>query len=168
MIKYVPELTSVVIEEIPDFLTLAVEVSRCKGRCEGCHSPFLRDDVGEELTEGVIDKLFEDNFGINCFLFLGEGDDPAALLRLADYIRSAHAVKVALYSGREDVEPEFWEAFDFIKTGPYIASLGPLNKPGTNQRLYSVVHKGAGQIEKTDITSRLQHRGLDPILNAKK
>ncbi len=167
MIKYIPELTSVVIEEIPDRLTLALEISRCKGRCEGCHSPFLREDIGENLTEEVIDKLLEENFGINCVLFLGEGDDPAALLRLADYVRTAHNLEVALYSGREDVEPEVWAAFDYVKVGPYIAGKGPLNKPGTNQRLYHLAHKGAGQIEKTDITFRLQHRGLDPILNGK-
>ena len=83
MLKYVPEMTSVVLEEIPDRLTLAVEVSNCRGNCPGCHSPFLREDVGEELTAEVIDRLVGDNFGVNCFLFLGEGRDPAALLALA-------------------------------------------------------------------------------------
>ena len=47
MIKYVPEMTSVVMEEIPDKVTLAVDISNCTGLCEGCHSPFLRKDVGE-------------------------------------------------------------------------------------------------------------------------
>ena len=35
MLKYVPEMTSVVLEEIPDRLTLAVEVSNCRGNCPG-------------------------------------------------------------------------------------------------------------------------------------
>lgn len=30
MIKYVPEMTSVVLEEIPDRVTLAVDISNCK------------------------------------------------------------------------------------------------------------------------------------------
>lgn len=161
MIKYVPEMTSVVIEEIPDMLTLAVDISNCGGKCVDCHSPFLRTDTGEELTEKIINKLLSDNFGINCFLFLGEGNDNAALLKLADYIRSVHGIKVALFSGREDVEKEIWDAFDYVKTGPYIPEKGPLNKMSTNQRLYKVEHKGYGHYIKTDITHRFWNRGLD-------
>ena len=79
MIKYVPELTDVVLEEIPDRVTLAVEISNCQGNCIGCHSPFLKKDLGKELTPEVIDALLKDNFGVNCFLLLGEGSDPEAL-----------------------------------------------------------------------------------------
>ena len=35
MIKYVKEMTSVVMEEIPDRVTLAVDISNCRGNCEG-------------------------------------------------------------------------------------------------------------------------------------
>ena len=68
MIKYVPQLTSVVLEEIPDRVTLAVEISHCRGNCPGCHSPFLKEDIGEELTPAIIDALVRDNFGVDCFL----------------------------------------------------------------------------------------------------
>ena len=141
MLKYVPEMTSVVLEEIPDRLTLAVEVSNCRGNCPGCHSPFLREDVGEELTAEVIDRLVGDNFGVNCFLFLGEGRDPAALLALAAHVRSL-GLAVALYSGREDLEDALWEAFDYVKVGPYRAECGPLNARTTNQRLYRALAEG--------------------------
>ena len=75
MIKYVPELTDVVLEEIPDKVTLAVEISNCRGSCIGCHSPFLKQDIGVELTPDAVDRLIADNFGVNCFLLLGEGND---------------------------------------------------------------------------------------------
>ena len=150
MLKYIPELTDTVIEEIPDRVTLAVEISNCRGNCPGCHSPFLKDDIGEELTPIVIDKLITDNFGINCFLFLGEGRDSDMLLALARYIRNTYpAIEVAVYSGREKVDEEFYDIFDFVKTGPYIEALGPLNKRTTNQRLY---YHGK------DITSRFWKR----------
>ena len=137
MIKYVPELTDVVIEEIPDKVTLAVEISNCPGNCPGCHSPFLKEDIGKELTPQVIDRLIAENFGINCFLMLGEGQAPEALRTLARHVRSAHPnVEVALYSGRKSVEDDIFELFDYVKVGPYIEEAGPLNKPGTNQRLY--------------------------------
>ena len=131
-------MTSVVLEEIPDRVSLAVDISNCRGNCVGCHSPFLRDDIGEELTPAVIDSLVADNFGVNCFLFLGEGRDPDALLALAAHVRSL-GLAAALYSGRPEVEPAFWQAFDYIKVGPYIPECGPLNNPATNQRLYHIV-----------------------------
>ena len=65
MIKYVPSMTSVVAEEIPDRVTLAVDISQCRGHCEGCHSPFLREDGGEELSEAIIDALVDDKFGVD-------------------------------------------------------------------------------------------------------
>jgi len=154
MIKYVPELTDVVLEEIPDKVTLAVEISNCRGSCIGCHSPFLKQDIGVELTPDAVDRLIADNFGVNCFLLLGEGKDPEALLRIAEYLRVHHPdLERAVYSGRPEVEPEIYAAFDYVKVGPYVAELGPLNERTTNQRLY---HHGE------DITFRFWHKGLDP------
>ena len=146
MIKYLPGLTDIVLEEIPDRVTLAVEITNCQGSCPGCHSPFLRKDIGEELTEEALDAMLDDNFGVNCLLFLGEGNDRGALLRLAAHMRASHpGLELALYSGRTAVEKEITEMFDYVKIGPYIAERGPLNERTTNQRLY---RRGV------DITSR--------------
>ena len=137
MLKYLPSLTDIVIEEIPDRVTLAVEITNCQGNCPGCHSPFLRDDIGEELTAKAIDEMMADNFGVTCFLFLGEGRDRSALFALADHVRAVFpGVETALYTGRESVSGDYSSHFDYIKTGPYIEALGPLNKRTTNQRLY--------------------------------
>lgn len=172
MIKYVPEMTSIVLEEIPDRVTLAVDISNCRGNCVGCHSPFLKEDVGEELTPEIIDGLVGENFGIDCFLFLGEGRDPDRLLELASHVRSLGLVP-ALYSGRREVDGHYWEIFDYIKVGPYIPESGPLNNPTTNQRLYRVLEDGemppegaemrmrASGRRFADITSRFWHRGLE-------
>lgn len=155
MIKYVPEMTSVVMEEIPDRVSLAVDISNCRGNCIGCHSPFLKKDIGQELTPEVIDRLVADNFGVNCFLFLGEGRDPETLLDLASHVRSK-GLLAAVYSGREEVEEIFWDYFDYIKLGPYRPECGPLNSPTTNQRLYRRTEEGKWE----DITYRLQARRL--------
>lgn len=153
MIKYVPELTDVVLEEIPDRVSLAVEIPNCQGTCPGCHSSFLRLDIGKELTHQAADRLVDENFGINCFLLLGEGNDRKALLSLAAHLRERFPrLELALYSGRKEVEQDIYDAFDFVKVGPYVSELGPLNSPTTNQRLY---YHGK------DITSRFWHKGLE-------
>lgn len=138
MIKYLD--TAVVFEEIPDYVTLAIEITNCPGMCEGCHSPWLREDIGEELTPEVLDRLISENRGVNCICFMGEGKDPDALKRLAFGIklRSDYPYKVALYSGRDGVEKEYDTYFDFIKVGPYIPSKKGLNFKTTNQRLYEI------------------------------
>ena len=137
MLKYVPSLTDIVMEEIPRRVSLALEISNCQGCCRECHSPFLREDIGEELTPDVVDRLIGENFGIDCVLLLGEGNDPDAVRSLAKHIRDAHpGLSTAIYSGRTAVEDELFDIFDYVKVGPYIPEKGPLNNPGTNQRLY--------------------------------
>ena len=158
MIKYIPQATSVVLEEIPGKVSLAVDVSNCPMRCPGCHSPFLQTDTGEELTTEVIEALLADNFGVNCFLFFGEGQDDESFLDLAWYLRDNHPdVEIALYSGRKEVPNSYWRVFNYIKLGPYIAKLGPLNHRTTNQRLYKI----EGPVRK-DITHLIWERGVDP------
>lgn len=170
-------MTSVVLEEIPDRVTLAVDISNCTGLCEGCHSPFLRKDIGDELTVAVVSRLLEDNFGVNCFLFLGEGNDHDALMSLAAGIRDLYpSLELALYSGRESVEDDIYSAFDYVKVGPYRPSCGPLNKTTTNQRLYRVHHLRAADVVCSegssvstvtphyaleDLTPRFWHRGIE-------
>lgn len=137
MLKYVPSLTDIVMEEIPGKVTLALEISNCRGNCIGCHSPFLKEDIGEELTPAVLDRLIDDNFGVNCVLLLGEGRDPEAVRFIASYLRDSHpGLERAIYSGRNEVEDELFELFDYVKVGPYIPERGPLNNRNTNQRLY--------------------------------
>ena len=39
----------IVFQEIPDEVTLAVNLTNCPHRCIGCHSPHLRHNIGEPL-----------------------------------------------------------------------------------------------------------------------
>lgn len=146
MIKYVNKL--VTFEELPTEVTLSLSISNCQNRCPGCHSSELRKDIGIELTDDVLDELIYENSGVSCVLFLGEGNDKNRIIELARKVKQ-HNLKVALYSGRDEVEDELWNEFDYIKIGRYIQSLGPLNNPKTNQRLYEIVNK-----KRIDITKR--------------
>jgi len=148
MIKYLD--SAVVFEEIPDYVTLAIEITNCPGHCVGCHSPWLRDDIGEELTIEKLRELINQNKGVNCVCFMGEGKDPEALKKLAMDVRVRYPhIKTALYSGRTEVEPEYDSFFDYIKVGPYIPEKKALNFKTTNQRLYEITDEG-----RRDITSK--------------
>ncbi|MCD8305462.1 MAG: anaerobic ribonucleoside-triphosphate reductase activating protein [Prevotella sp.] len=146
--------TDVVFQELPDEVTLAVNISGCPCRCPGCHSKFLWEDVGTPLDEKAIDG-FMDEFGkdISCLCFMGGDAEPETVNLFAGYIRRAYAgKKVGWYTGRTLISPKIDRRnFDYIKVGPYIAHLGALKSPATNQRLYRLDH--ATQ-EMTDITSR--------------
>ena len=159
MVKYYS--SNVVFEEIPDEVTLAIEITNCQGHCEGCHSPWLKEDVGEELTPEKLNELIDANDGITCVCFMGEGNDIVGLLDLA-LVVARRGLAAALYSGRPEVEEEFGAIFTYIKEGPYIAARGPLNKETTNQRLYKVYHtinaEGNLDLEFDDITYKFWKR----------
>ena len=159
MVKYYS--TSVVFEEIPDEVTLAIEITNCTGMCVGCHSPWLRDDIGEELTPDKLFELIDANKGITCVCFMGEGKDPEALKWLAMDVRVMYPhIKTALYSGRTEVEPEYDSFFDYIKVGPYIPEKKALNFKTTNQRLYRIdAQFGNDETERVDITNKFWRDG---------
>lgn len=144
----------VVFEEIPDEITLAINITNCPCHCKGCHSPFLWEDEGTALTENMLDKLISMDDGITCVAFMGGDASPAEISRLARYVKQNHDLKVGWYSGRDEVSADIELAnFDYIKIGRYDEQLGGLNKPTTNQRLYKVAHTDES-IEMQDITQR--------------
>ncbi|MBR1787444.1 MAG: anaerobic ribonucleoside-triphosphate reductase activating protein [Paludibacteraceae bacterium] len=150
MLKYADY--DIVFQEVPDETTLAINLSLCPNRCPGCHSVYLQGDAGEELTPEAIDLLI-DKYGalITCVSLMGGDNDPLAVNQMAQYIHSKH-LKTAWYSGRENL-PQGVEMneLDYIKLGPYIESLGGMDKPTTNQHLYKITD---GKWE--DITYRLR------------
>ncbi|MBQ9641594.1 MAG: anaerobic ribonucleoside-triphosphate reductase activating protein [Bacteroidaceae bacterium] len=155
MLKYVN--TGIVFQEIPDEVTLAINISNCPCRCPGCHSQYLWDDIGLPLDTAAIDA-FVSKFGsdITCIAFMGGDADPRAVNQLAQYIHEEHpSFKVAWYSGRLRIPSSINKTdFDYIKIGPYIRHLGPLKKPTTNQRLYRQRLDGTFE----DITERFWQR----------
>ena len=151
MLKYVN--TGIVFQEIPDEVTLAINISGCPCRCPGCHSRYLWDDVGLPLdTDAINDFVAQYGNDITCIAFMGGDADPMGVNMLAQYIREEHPqFKVAWYSGRLRLPSTVTKTdFDYLKIGPYIRHLGPLKSPTTNQRFYRQAPDGTFQ----DITYR--------------
>lgn len=151
MLKYVNY--DVVFSEIPNETTLAINLSNCPCHCKGCHSPYLAEDIGTELgwfdcipRKGKSTSLYKmilANKGITCVAFMGGDNDPRYVNELAYRVKNYHTdlkdIKVAWYSGRQELAPEIYPGnFDYIKLGPYIEELGGLSNPKTNQRLYKI------------------------------
>lgn len=135
--KYVNEC--VVFQEIPDEISLAINISNCPCRCPGCHSKYLWNDIGNELTHSELDEMLSKYLGeITCVIFMGGDAYINDINDLAMYMRNIYpSIKIGWYSGRTVISNLLnKELFNYIKIGPYIKHLGPLNKKTTNQRIY--------------------------------
>lgn len=150
MLKYLN--TQVTFAEVPNEITLCINITGCKNGCKNCHSSYLAEDIGNPLNKTVLSKLLEDNKGISCVSFMGGDRDTIHIVALASWVKTHTNLKVAWYSGRQelsDIVARQLRWFDYIKLGPYREEFGPLNSRTTNQRMYKV-----HDCELEDITSK--------------
>ena len=151
MLKYVDTLVS--FQEIPDEISLCINISNCPNNCPGCHSAYLKDDIGTPLTYTELMRILKDIRGITCVCFMGGDKEPWEIQRLAQFVKEK-GLKVAWYSGKQELHEDVHLAnFDYVKLGPYVEELGPLTSPTTNQVMYKIDHL-ADKPFVVDITSR--------------
>ena len=137
MLKYVD--TKVTFSEVPDEISLCINISNCPCHCRNCHSSYLAQDIGTELTFNEVRKLIKKNSGISCIAFMGGDSEPKRIDALASFVTNHYQLKVAWYSGRQELSNHIdLYNFDYIKLGPYKEEFGPLNSRTTNQRFYKV------------------------------
>ena len=149
MLKYLN--TQVTFAEVPDEITLCINITGCKNGCKNCHSSYLAQDIGTELTFNEVRKLIKKNSGISCIALMGGDAESDKINTLASFIINHYgSIKVAWYSGRQELNNNIDLCnFDYIKLGPYKEEFGPLNSRTTNQRFYKVNGK-----ELVDITNK--------------
>lgn len=145
MIKYVDTLVG--FSEVPDEITLCINISNCPNKCRACHSPWLRQDIGTPLTSSELKFLIESNKGITCVSFMGGDAFTNEVNTLAKYVKSVYPhLKTCWYSGKNN--GNFTKLgielcnFDFIKIGSFIKKRGPLNDPNTNQHMFEIKYVG--------------------------
>lgn len=146
MLKYLTY--SVVFQEVPDEISLALEITNCPHHCKNCHSPYLRDNIGIELTQKEINSLIELHPHITCICLMGGDSDHEDVVRVAKQIRSC-GLKVAMYSGDDAVDSKLVSCLDYYKIGSYQEKAGPLSSKTTNQKFYKIVDQ-----KMVDITYR--------------
>lgn len=132
----------IVFQEFPDEITLAINISGCPNGCPGCHSAYLQQNIGDELTDEVLLRLLK-RYGndITCVGWMGGDANPEQVWEQAAMVKQATGgrLRTGWYSGRAVMPPPSALAhLDFVKLGPYVEALGPLRSPTTNQRFYYI------------------------------
>ena len=120
-LKYVDTLVS--FSEIPDEISLCINISNCPNNCKGCHSSYLKEVIGEELNVESLYRLIHANAGVTCVCFMGGDQNPKLVNDLAFtvHLLSDKPRKVAWYSGNNNISDEIdLKYFDYIKIGGYI------------------------------------------------
>lgn len=142
MLKYTT--TQVTFSEVPDEISLCINLSNCPYHCPDCHSKELWEDIGTPLRVGKLIDLIEANKGISCVCFMGGDSDLEELYNIFKFMPMLYKdLRVAWYTGRDSI-PKDLPPIDYIKIGPYKEEYGPINDPNTNQRFYtkgSAMHK---------------------------
>lgn len=138
MIKYVDYLIGFL--EVPDEVSLCINISGCPYNCDGCHSSYLREDIGKDLTWINLHKLISDHKGVSCVCLLGGSQDKLYMESLFYQIKHDFPeLKTCWYQGDDEVDSitkDTLKYLDYIKIGHYNKDLGPLNVPTTNQKMY--------------------------------
>lgn len=147
---------SIVFQEVPNEVSLAINISGCPHKCEGCHSKYLWEYKGDYLSDDI-DGLIKKYQGlITCVCFMGGDQNPKDLLYCI-HIAKEYNLKICLYSGVDSLSSlaklGIASSCDYIKIGHYDDRYGGLNNPTTNQKFFSRVN---GQL--TDTTFLFQKR----------
>lgn len=128
----------IVWQEVPNEVSLAFLISGCPLRCAGCHSAdSWKANRGEILSVDYLRtrlKMYRNL--LTCVLFLGGEWQPETLLALLNVARDEFGLKTCLYTGleRDELPPILLPKLTFLKTGRWVAALGGLDNPNTNQR----------------------------------
>ena len=126
----------IVFQEVPGEITLSFTMTGCQLACKGCHSSYLWNPKnGNELTDAILVDTITRYAGlITTVLFLGgEWDEPRLIELLC--LCEQHSLHTALYTGLTDVSCALRQHLTYLKVGPWIADLGGLNSPITNQTM---------------------------------
>lgn len=131
---------SIVMQEVPNEVTLAINISGCPYQCKGCHSSYLWEYEGQYLYKDFDNIIEQYHSFISCVCFMGGDQNPKELLKYLNKIKKLN-LKTCLYTGNDEIkniDNQLLEKLDYIKVGSYKEELGGLNCPTTNQKFYNL------------------------------
>ena len=128
---------SIVFQEIPGEVTLAINISGCPHKCEGCHSKYLWEYDGHYISDDLINLIKKYDGLITCVCFMGGDQNQDELVSLLNCVRQ-YGLKTALYTGEDDLyrlSAKVLFRLDYCKIGHYEKMLGGLDNRNTNQKM---------------------------------
>jgi len=150
--------TGVTLTELPDKISLFIEMGQCYNNCKGCHSDHLRCGVADKTSlQSIVYTVHNEIYkGANAVIIMGGtnngGITETTLVALLKSVKETCCC-VGLYSGLDKLEDHkmYIPYLDYLKIGSYKEDIGGLATKGTNQILYKITE---GKLE--DITGCLQ------------
>lgn len=121
MIKYYDVATT--FSEFPDEIALCINITNCCNNCPFCSEPWLKENIGNELTEAEIDSLISKHPGITLIGFMGGDSSHSDIVKLTEYIHSK-GLKVGMYSGLDSLDMNLLNCLDYYKFGRWIKPEG--------------------------------------------
>lgn len=126
--------TSIVLQEVPDEISLAISISGCTHKCDGCHSAYLWENKGKYLTDNIVDIATWYLGMVTCICFMG-GDQNIEELNECINVAHNEGYKCCVYLGCDEAPREL-QTVEYLKIGHYDKERGGLDNPNTNQRMY--------------------------------
>ena len=145
-------------QEVPNEITLCINISGCPHHCEGCHSQYLWEYEGNYISDDIEALQGKYKGMITCICFMGGDQNLEELTELLFKVKHVYNLKTCIYSGNDEAEifDDVLQYIDYLKVGRYIEYLGGLDKSTTNQKFYKV-----NECKLTDITYIFQQKGVD-------
>ena len=83
----------IVFQEVPNEITLVFNISGCPHKCEGCHSQYLWDYIGNYVTDDMEEIIKKYNNLITCVCFMGGDQNLNELTELLFKIKYIYHLK---------------------------------------------------------------------------
>jgi len=146
---------SIVFQEVPNEVSLAINISGCPYKCRGCHSEYLWEYKGNYLCDDLFGLIEKYKGLITCVCFMGGDQNPSDLLYCFHIVKQ-FGLKICLYSGNDDEASlaQLASHCDYLKVGHYDEHLGGLDSPTTNQKFYSRLVNTDRFVETTSLFRR--------------
>lgn len=129
---------SIVFQEVPNEVTLAINISGCPHKCVGCHSKYLWEYKGNYISNDLDDLVAKYQGLITCVCFMGGDQNQDELTQLLIHIKQSK-LKTALYTGLDSLNNlniKTLSNLDYCKIGRYNSSCGGIDNPNTNQKMF--------------------------------
>lgn len=135
---------TIVFQEVPDEISLAINISGCPYKCRGCHSQYLWEYRGNFISEDLDSLLDKYKNYITCVCFMGGDQNIEELKSLLERVKKA-GLTTCLYTGCEHLYElkQIINVCDYIKCGKYDEALLTDNNiqygvklASSNQKMY--------------------------------